>query len=231
MSLINALKQMESDVDPVLPMVVMNEAEVDSYVHAVSILQLVDTAASCDQETHEHMRRVGDISMEMAAAIGMHDDFLDEIRIAAMLHDIGKIGVPQHLLRKDGLFTLEERQEMKRHTSIGGDILAAARRHIPSGDDADCLVMAEKIARYHHEYYNGAADHGIAGRAIPLVARIVSIIDVYDALTSMRRYKRPWTHREAVGFIKSRSGDQFDPGLVEIFLDLIEKKHHNDDTI
>ena len=132
------------------------------------------------------------------------------------MHDIGKIGIPDHILQKPGKLTPEEWEIMKSHTTIGDDIIG--------DDNSNLLQVARIIALNHHEKWDGSGyPKGIAGEAIPIEARIVSIADVFDALTSIRPYKTAWTIEEAVDYIKQQSGSHFDPTLVAAFLVALEK--------
>jgi len=131
------------------------------------------------------------------------------------MHDIGKIGVPDNVLLKPGKFEPEEWEVMKTHAQIGADIL--------SGDDSPMMSMAREIALTHHEKWDGSGyPNGLSGDDIPLVGRISALADVFDALTSVRPYKKAWPVDEAVEYIKDQSGKHFDPQLVGYFLDNIE---------
>jgi putative two-component system response regulator len=126
------------------------------------------------------------------------------------MHDIGKIGIPDHILLKPGKFEPPEWDIMKTHSQIGADIL--------SGSDTDLMNMAREIALTHHEKWDGTGyPHALAGDNIPLTGRIVAIADVFDALTSIRPYKKAWPVDEAVAYIKEQSGRHFEPRLVEHF--------------
>lgn len=137
---------------------------------------------------------------------------------SAPLHDVGKIAIKDAVLQKPASLSPEEFSSMKLHSVIGGDIFDYLKERIPDKDFAD---VAGKIARYHHERWDGKGyPEGLKGEEIPLVARIMSIVDVYDALTSRRPYKEPFSHEKAMGLIAENSGTQFDPGLVEEFLSI-----------
>jgi putative two-component system response regulator len=128
-----------------------------------------------------------------------------------MMHDIGKIGVPDHILLKPGKLTAEEFEVIKKHPEIGAEIL---------GDhDVEVLKMAKQIALSHHEKWNGQGyPHGLSGEFIPVVARIVAIVDVFDALTCERPYKRAWPIEDALALIEKEAGQHFDPELARLFL-------------
>jgi putative two-component system response regulator len=161
-----------------------------------------------DEVTGNHIRRVGEYSAELADAMGCERAFVKRIRQYASLHDIGKIGIPVELLKRAGQMTPEEFDVMKQHVEIGGKIL--------SHDYID--VMAKNIALYHHEWWNGQGYlQGLKKEAIPLEARIVTLVDVYDALITERPYKRAWPNEEAEALIQERSGSQFQPDAVNAF--------------
>jgi putative two-component system response regulator len=146
------------------------------------------------------------------------------IRLAAPLHDIGKIGIADEILRAPRQLTSEEFNTMKSHVLIGSQIL--------SGSASALLQMAETIALYHHERWDGAGYcAGLKGDAIPLPARIVSVADTFDALTHERPYKRVWTLKEAMAEIASLSGSMFDPRVVSKFAGLVSSAALNLDTV
>jgi putative two-component system response regulator len=167
-----------------------------------------------DYDTGEHTRRVGDMSAKLALALGYSQEEADMIALAAALHDIGKIGIPDEILLKPGGLSDEEFEIMKTHTSIGQQIISNI--HFP------ILRYARSIALTHHEKWDGSGyPHGLKGNEIPLEGQIVSIADVYDALTHQRPYKTAWTSERALAEIKRQSNKQFNPELVDIFVDII----------
>ena len=166
-----------------------------------------------DDASGEHTRRVGRTSALIADALGLDEDGTEQIRHAATLHDIGKIGIPDRILLKPGRLTPEEREIMETHVSIGRAIL--------SGSSSPLLVEAEQIAYTHHEWWDGSGyASGMAGNEIPLAGRIVAVADVFDALTHERPYKEPMPVEAAVAEIRSLTGRHFDPQVVEAFLSL-----------
>lgn len=164
-----------------------------------------------DNETGLHIIRMSMISALLGKAIGMSDGEVDMLLKASPMHDVGKIGIPDDILLKPGKLTADEWKTMQTHAAIGAEIL--------SGHHSELLEMAREIALTHHEKWDGSGyPHGLQGRDIPLVGRIVALADVFDALTSKRPYKEAWTVEKAVALIKSSSGTHFDPALVESFL-------------
>ena len=164
-----------------------------------------------DDATGEHTRRVGDAAACLAGAAGLPREEVELIRRAAPLHDVGKIGVPDAILLKPGRLTPDETTAMRQHTLFGAAILAGGR----------CATMrlAETIALAHHERWDGSGyPYGLAGTAIPLAARIVAIVDVYDALTNVRPYRPALPRDEVVAMMRADAGRHFDPELLEAFL-------------
>jgi len=163
-----------------------------------------------DDDTREHARRIGRTCALIAIGLGLPDAEVELISRAAPLHDIGKIGIPDVILLKPGKLTQAEFDQIKRHTTIGADIL--------SGSRSPLLRMAESIALTHHERWDGSRyPLGLAGEEIPLAGRIVAVADVFDALTHERPYKEAWSISDAVAEIVSQSGRQFDPAIAEAF--------------
>ncbi|UBV45401.1 tetratricopeptide repeat protein (plasmid) [Deinococcus taeanensis] len=178
------------------------------------VTRLAAAAEYRDDQTGKHTFRVGHVSAYLAERLGMPAGEVDILRLAARLHDVGKIGIPDAILLKPGRFTPEEFDTMKQHAVIGARIL--------SGGHSALLRAAEEIALTHHERWDGTGyPYGLSGEAIPLSGRLVSIADVYDALTSERPYKRAWTPQEALTEIEAQAGRQFDPRVVEAFGDMV----------
>ncbi|WP_240414269.1 HD domain-containing phosphohydrolase [Paenibacillus periandrae] len=178
------------------------------------ILQLLGRASEYrDDMTGQHTQRVGRLSGLIAERLGLPAKQVEMIRMAAPLHDIGKIGIPDELLLKPGRFEPEEFERMKLHTTIGASILA--------GSYFAVLKMAEIIAGSHHEKWDGTGyPQGLSGEIIPIEARIVALADFYDALTHERPYKKTWTSQEAIAEVVNQRGKHFDPKVVDVFVDL-----------
>jgi len=168
-----------------------------------------------DEETGLHIVRMSKMAVVIAEAVGMNAHDCDLLLNAAPMHDVGKIGIPDNILLKPGKFEPEEWEIMKTHAQIGADIL--------SGDDSELMVMAHDIAISHHEKWNGKGyPNALKGEEIPLVGRITALADVFDALTSIRPYKKAWTIEDAVNLIKEERGEHFDPNLVDCMVDNLE---------
>jgi response regulator RpfG family c-di-GMP phosphodiesterase len=190
-----------------------------------------------DDQTGNHVARVAWCSCVLAKGAGMAPDDVERLLQTSPLHDIGKIGVPDSILLKPGRLTPDERAVMQRHALIGEEILRQAPKAIAqlgglegrmpvcveNGPPSPLLEMASKIARHHHERWDGSGyPDGLAGKDIPLEARIVALADVYDALVSERPYKPPMPRDEALGVLQKGSGSQFDPGLATVFMTKLE---------
>lgn len=195
----------------------LQEAHEQLHESRLQVVRRLGRAAEYrDNETGLHIIRMSYISVILGRAAGMDEDQLDLLLNASPMHDIGKIGVPDHILLKPGKFEPDEWEIMKTHAQIGADIL--------SGDDSPMLTMAREIALTHHEKWDGSGyPNGLAGEAIPLVGRISALADVFDALTSERPYKKAWTVEDAVNLIKEQSGKHFDPALVQCFIEQLDK--------
>ncbi len=178
----------------------------------LQIVQRLGLAAEYkDNETGLHVIRMSHYSRLIAEAAGFSTEHCELLLHAAPMHDIGKIGIPDAILRKPGRLDAEEWAVMAQHPAIGSRIIG---EH-PGG----LLHMAETIARCHHEKWDGSGyPAGLAGKAIPVEARIVAIADVFDALTTERPYKKAWPVDDAIALIKREAGHHFDPQLVEHFL-------------
>ena len=173
--------------------------------------RLLSASEHRDNETGAHVRRIGLYAAEMVEILGWDLESIDCIRAAAPMHDLGKIGVPDRILQKDGPLTEEEWIIMKTHTTMGANILRDSM--VPF------IQMGGRIAACHHEKYDGTGyPNGLAGTQIPLEARIVGLVDVYDALSCKRVYKSAWTEEDALAYLREQKGKHFDPDILETFL-------------
>lgn len=186
-----------------------NERLQSSYME--SLHRLAVAAEYKDEMTGFHIQRVGQICAALGRAKGLDERQVELLREAGPLHDVGKIGIPDQMLHKPGRLSPDERAEMKLHTIIGARILGES--------DADVIQAAQSIALTHHEWWNGEGyPYGIKGLKIPLFGRICAVADVYDALTSRRPYKEPWSNDRALSVILDSRGTQFDAELVDLFV-------------
>lgn len=161
-----------------------------------------------DDHTGLHVVRMSHYSRLLGKACGMSDADADLLMTAAPMHDVGKIGVPDHILKKPGKLDAEEWALMQEHVRFGAEIIGE--------HDSEMLRMARTIALTHHEKWDGSGyPEGLSGENIPLVGRITALADVFDALTSTRPYKQAWTTDQALAYIRERRGRQFDPMLVD----------------
>ena len=183
------------------------------------IERLARAAEFRDDNTGQHTERVGHMAALLARELGLTDAQVSLIRRAAPLHDVGKIGIPDAILLKLGNLTPAEFELVKTHTTIGARILSASRFAL--------LRLAEEIAFSHHERWDGAGYAGLAGDQIPLAGRIVTVADVFDALTQKRPYKPAWPVEEAVAEVDRQRGRQFDPAIVDAFLRIVEKRERS----
>jgi len=175
--------------------------------------RLAIAAEHRDDDTGNHIQRVGEISGQVARVLGPSPNEAELIRRAATLHDVGKIGIPDDILLKPGKFTPAEREQMQTHSLMGAKIL--------SGSDSPLLQMAEEIALNHHERWDGSGyPRGLRGAEIPRSARIVAVVDVFDALTHHRPYKAAWPVDEAVAELQRQRSQQFDPDVVDAFIEV-----------
>jgi putative two-component system response regulator len=175
--------------------------------------RLGQAVESRDEETGDHIARIAALTHRLALAAGMQPDQAELVARASAMHDVGKIAIPDHILRKPGPLDPEERAIMETHTLVGAKLLAGSRSPL--------MRLAEEIARTHHERWDGCGyPAGLAGEDIPLAGRICAVCDVFDALTSDRPYKRAWTAEAALEEIAAQSGRQFDPQLVRLFLEM-----------
>lgn len=212
------------------------ETEVQRRTHEVMVVQdvtimaMASLAETRDNETGNHIRRTQFYVQELALKLQHHPrfkDYLTDERIqlltkSAPLHDIGKIGIPDHILLKPGKFTPEEFEIMKRHTIIGRDAILAAESRLGIVDSF--LRLAKEIAYSHQEKWDGSGyPEGLAGDSIPVSARLMAVADVFDALISRRVYKPPFSLEKSLSIIKEGSGQHFDPDMAEAFLQISDK--------
>ncbi|MEI7742742.1 MAG: HD domain-containing phosphohydrolase [Chloroflexota bacterium] len=171
--------------------------------------RLARTAEYRDDQTGRHVVRVGRVAALLARILGLDEDTVRLLRLAAPLHDLGKIGIPDRILLAPRKLTVEEFDEMKKHTQIGSQILM--------GSGSNLLQLAERIAMTHHERWDGNGYFHMVAGEIPLASRIVALCDVYDALTHERPYKSAWPVDLAVDEINKCRGTHFDPQVVDAF--------------
>lgn len=183
----------------------------------LEIIQRLGRAAEYkDNETGMHVVRMSHYSRILAEQLDVSKRWVELIFHASPMHDIGKIGIPDRVLRKPGKLDNEEWDVMQQHVQIGGDIIGDS--------DSALLKLAQEIALYHHEKWDGSGyPHKLKGEDIPLSARIVAIADVFDALTSERPYKKAWPVEKAIGLIEEEAGKHFDPDLVPIFISKLDE--------
>ncbi|MDQ6992246.1 MAG: two-component system response regulator [Mariprofundus sp.] len=181
----------------------------------LDIIQRLGRAAEFkDNETGMHIIRMSHYSRCLGLATGMNEQQADLLFNASPMHDIGKIGIPDHILKKQGKLTDEEFSFIKKHPEMGATIIGES--------SAELLQAAKLIALTHHEKWNGTGyPHGLAGEKIPLMGRIVAITDVFDALTSVRPYKDAWPIEDTIALIRNESGKHFDANLVELFISIL----------
>jgi adenylate cyclase len=179
-----------------------------------------------DAETGRHSRRTQEYTRILAEELATNPQFhtyltperIQLLASLAPLHDIGKVGVPDRLLNKPGALTAEEIVEMRKHPAHGRDVIVHAEQDVGARDDV-ILAMAKDIVYTHHEKWDGSGyPEGLRGAAIPIVGRLMALVDVYDAITTRRVYRQPMSHDDAVAFIVAGRGTHFDPMVVDAFL-------------
>lgn len=205
---------------PISPAIVRARVKTHlSLVHAdelqktrLEVIQRLGRAAEYkDNETGLHVIRMSHFAQIIAQEIGMDPQWADDLLHAAPMHDIGKIGTPDHILLKPGKLTDEEFAEMKRHPLIGAQILGDSNSRL--------MKMAHDVALYHHEKWDGSGyPYGLVGDAIPLEARIVALADVFDALCSARPYKPAWPLEKVLDLLRDQQGKHFEPRLVDALM-------------
>jgi putative two-component system response regulator len=197
---------------------VLEQTQVIRSAHEETIHRLVTASSFRDEETGAHIRRTGLFSEALAKAAGWSRADCERIRMAAPMHDVGKIGIPDAVLRKPGRLTAEEFDVMKRHAEIGARMLA--------GSSSSILQLACEIAQNHHERWDGTGyPNAISGELIPESARILAIVDVYDALSHDRVYRPAFPNNEVLRMLQEGSGSHFDPVLLALFLSIWDEIH------
>ncbi len=196
-------------------------------IQEASIFALAKLAESRDDETGLHLRRLQAYCKAVCLRLRqreayqrfMADDFVDNIVRSSVLHDIGKVAIPDNILFSPDKFELDEYEIMKQHTVYGGKALEEAALEV--GGEENYLSMGRDVAYYHHEHWDGNGyPFGLKGEEIPLAARIVALADVYDALTTQRRYRKAVAHEQAIQAIVSGRDKQFDPEIVDALLEI-----------
>jgi putative two-component system response regulator len=180
---------------------------------ADTVLRLAVAAEYRDDDTGYHIHRMSDYAETIAHGLGKDDEYRQILKLASPMHDVGKIGIADAILKKPGRLTREEFEEMKQHTIKGGAILA--------NSDSELLQMAENIALTHHEKYDGGGyPRGLSGDAIPIEGRIVAVADVFDAVSNRRCYKPAFAVDKAVEILARGSGTHFDPEILDCFMSI-----------
>lgn len=219
------LRRRLQDHNARLSQIVAGQVREISEAQVATIVALAKLAERRDDNTGAHIDRIGAFAGTLAMVLPstvrgdlrFHRDFVGMISRAAALHDIGKVGVPDAILLKPGRLTPEEFETIKTHTVIGYETLQAVLVSYPGNE---MVRVGAQVARSHHERWDGTGyPDRLAGESIPLPARIVALADVYDALRSQRPYKKPIPHAESVAIIREGRGSQFDPALVDAFLE------------
>ncbi|CAM3787131.1 HD-GYP domain-containing protein [Roseateles saccharophilus] len=179
--------------------------------HHEALIRLAVAAEMRDDDTGAHIVRLGYLAEALARLMGVAPERAQMLRLAAPMHDIGKIGIPDHVLKKPGLLTSEERSLMQTHPRLGAEILGSSR--IP------LFSLAAEVAMHHHERWDGTGyPRGLAGDDIPLSGRIVAVVDYFDALTMDRCYRPAFADDRALAMLTDQSGIAFDPAVVAAFL-------------
>ncbi|RTZ18349.1 response regulator [Vibrio aquaticus] len=176
------------------------------------VYNLANAVEARSKETGAHVQRVALICERLGMLYGLEDEQVLMLKLAAPLHDVGKVAVPDSILHKPGKLTAEEWEEMKKHVDYGVDILSKSKRRL--------ILVAKEIAGHHHEKWDGSGyPNGLAGESIPISGRIAALADVFDALGSKRSYKEPWSEEDIRNEIAAQSGCHFEPKLVDLLLD------------
>jgi putative two-component system response regulator len=191
----------------------MTEARRQIYrAHLDTIRRLTIAAEFKDEVTARHIERIGLYSSVLGEALDMSPGQVETVRHAAPLHDVGKLGIPDHVLLKPGKLDDDEWVVMRTHTTLGSEILA--------GSDSSVIQMGQTIARWHHERWDGSGyPEGLGETDIPLEARICAVVDYFDALTMDRPYRRALDTDVVLGMMREGSGSHFDPDVLDVFFD------------
>lgn len=215
---------------PITPAIVRARVRTHlSLVHAeelkkthLELIQRLGRAAEYkDNETGMHVMRMSHTSRILALALGFNEDFAEKLLQAAPMHDIGKIGIPDHILLKPGRLDDEEMRTMQQHPLIGAEILA--------NTNSELIQLAHSVALYHHEKWDGSGyPNQLQAEQIPIEARIVAVADVFDALTNKRPYKDAWSVEKTMELINEQSGKHFDPQVVDA---LVQSLNHVLETV
>ena len=231
---INKRKQAEQDL--------LNSYRKLQNARMATILGLAKLAEYRDEGTGAHLERIREYAKIIAQALAKNSkyrhiispEYIDDIYQSSILHDIGKVGIPDAVLLKPDKLTDKEYEIIKRHTILGGDVIKAIENRIVG---RSFLAMGKEIAYNHHEKWDGSGyPAGLRGENIPLAARIVALADMYDALTTERFYKRAYTHKKSSQIINNLKAIHFDPAIVDVFLQLeaefnrIRREHFKEET-
>jgi len=194
----------------------MNQQFKREFVEALTVLaKLIEMR---DSYTAGHSEKVSMWSEIVARKLGLSREEQEKIKLAARLHDIGKISIPDGILNKPAPLTEEEYAEIKKHAALGADILS----------NIESLKEVSKIIRHHHEWYNGEGyPDGLTGEEIPLGSRIISVADAYQAMTSDRPYRKAFSKEKAIAELERGAGSQFDPKIVRIFIGILLGEREN----
>lgn len=207
-----------------------NARETERRNAKATVVAMANFAEHRDTDTGVHVLRVARLAGQTARKLMARDRFkaaideafIEHVATAAILHDVGKISTPDRILLKSGILTPEERETIKQHTLDGAQLLEQARLTMGRSQYLD---MGIEVALTHHEWYDGRGyPRGLAGDRIPLAGRICAVADVFDALTSRRPYKAPWSVAKAVDLVREQSGTQFDPDVAAAFLEVIAER-------
>ncbi|HYE16186.1 MAG TPA: HD domain-containing phosphohydrolase, partial [Pyrinomonadaceae bacterium] len=192
----------------------LRRAEESATLHLKAVEALAIAIDAKDQTTHGHARRTQVYAVELGKALGMSGRELEALRAGAMLHDIGKLAVPEHILNKPGRLTPAEFEKMKVHTVVGGDIVGRIGFPYP----------VEETVLYHHECWDGTGyPKGLKGEQIPLVARVIAVVDFYDTTRCDRPYRAGMSREQSLALLRRKSGSSFDPRVVEAFVENVER--------